>query len=557
MLSEMKTETGEISGKFSEKRELVLSFLWLFIPVSLLLGAIFYAFSQQTHKYELQTALIREEAALSNASQMTSLLFTQKLSDLLVLAEGEVLKEYLHDESKRNWIKLAREFSAFARRKPKYRQLRYLDNQGMEILRINNRDGEPEIVPRFELQDKSDRYYFKESIRLAQGSIYISPLDLNVENGSIEQPHKPTIRFATPVIDGYGVKRGILIINYNPDDLLLRINEIFSARLGKAMMLNSDGYWLLGASEEKLWGFMYGREETFATDYPEVWSAIAATDKGSLFTDKGLFVFQKTFPLNMHKQGTLENLTLDDMPAAVNENGAKRYWIYLTHISKDKIDDLTLKRLFIAAVTYLLLFAMTAVISLFFARNTVQKKLAYLQLQLFATTDALTGLANRRELEKVALREFRRAQRFKRDLSIMMLDLDHFKQINDNYNHTIGDQVLRHVAGILNGVIRGQDFLVRFGGEEFLILLPETHVKGTKLLAARICRLVEDSAYENDNLRIPVTISIGVSAFDAADKTPNDLIVRADQALYQAKREGRNRVVLFAKAEAINADTSI
>jgi hypothetical protein len=472
---EAETETITV---FSEKRELLISFLWLFIPVSLLLGGIFFAFSNQTQKYELQTALIREESALHSASQLTSLIFVQKLSDLFVLAEGEVLKNYLHDESLKNWIRVAREFSLFARRKPQYMQLRYLNDQGMEVIRINNRYGEQQIVPRYELQDKKSRYYFKEAIKLEQGAIYISPLDLNIEKGVIEQPTQPTIRFATPVVDGYGVKRGVLIINYNPEEFLQRIKEIFATKMGQAVMLNSQGYWLLGRPEEQLWGFMYGRDETYENQHPDVWSAMTSSDKGSFYNDDGLFVFQKTYPLDLSRQGTVENLPLNEMPGQASRRMGERYWIYVSHISKEKIDDLTLKRLLVASATYLLLFLVTAVISLFFARNAVQKKLAYRQLKQHATTDALTGLANRRELEKVGAREFRRAQRFDRQLSVMMLDLDHFKSINDTYNHTIGDQVLRHVASILSEIIRGQDMLFRYGGEEFLLLLPETHEMG-------------------------------------------------------------------------------
>jgi diguanylate cyclase (GGDEF)-like protein len=539
-------ETGAESLKaFSKKRELLLSFLWLFMPVSLLLGGIFFAFSNQTQKFELQTALIREESALHSASQLTSLIFVQKLSDLFVLAEGEVLKNYLHDKSLKNWIRVAREFALFARRKPQYMQLRYLDGQGKEVVRINNRYGEQQIVPRNQLQDKSSRYYFKEVIKLDQGAIYISPLDLNVEKGVIELPAKPTVRFATPVVDGYGVTRGVLIINYDPAEFLQRIKEILTSRLGHAVMLNSDGYWLLGKPEEQLWGFMYGKQETFESEHPDVWSAMGSSDKGSFYTDDGLFVFQKTYPLDLSRQGTLENLQFKDLPEQAPRPIGGRYWIYVSHISKDKIDDLSLKRILVASVTYLLLFIVTAVISLFFARNAVQKKLAYQQLKQYATTDALTGLANRRELDKVGMREFRRAQRFDRQLSVMMLDLDHFKAINDTYNHTMGDEVLCHVVSILNEFIRGQDILFRYGGEEFLLLLPESHEKGAKQLASRICTIVADSAYENEHLRIPVTISIGVSAIHDDDESFQDILVRADQALYQAKRSGRNRVVVY------------
>ncbi|MET0090841.1 MAG: diguanylate cyclase [Candidatus Thiodiazotropha sp.] len=528
--------------RFSARREMVVSFLWLFLPVSLLLAGIFFAFSNQTEKYELQTTLIREESAMHSASELTSLVFVQKLSDLFVLAEGEILKTYLHDRSLANWIRVAREFSLFARRKPKYQQLRLINLQGKEEIRVNNQPEGQEIVPRNALQDKSGRYYFEESVKLEQGEIYVSPLDLNVENGMVEQPIRPTIRFATPVVDGYGVKQGVLVINYTPDEYLARIEEIFKDRQGQSVMLNSEGYWLLGVPEEQRWGFMYGREDTFAKRWPKVWAAIDSTDKGSFISDDGVFVFQKSFPVNLARQGTLENLEADE--SLVPGESSRLYWIFLSHISRDTIKELTAKRSLIGFVTYLLLFIVTAVISLFFARNSVQKKQAYLRLQQFATTDPLTGLANRREFEAVARREFLRAQRFQRDFSFMMLDLDHFKRINDTYGHGIGDEVLKHVVDICDEAIRSQDFLARYGGEEFVVLLPETDLAGAYQLGVRVCQWVADRPFVSEDIRITTTVSIGVSSIHVTDEQVTDILRRADNALYEAKRSGRNCVVI-------------
>ncbi|MES9853643.1 MAG: diguanylate cyclase [Candidatus Thiodiazotropha sp. L084R] len=538
-----REEEIDKQNHFSVKRELVISFLWLFVPVLIILTSIFYVFSSQTEKYELQAAMIREESALNNASQLTSLIFVQKLSDLFVLAEGEVLRKYLHNENQKNWVSVVREFSLFARRKPKYMQIRYLNDQGIEVIRVNNLNGQVEIVPRHELQNKRDRYYFKEAIKLDQGAIYISPLDLNVEGGVIDQPIRPTIRFATTVVDGYGVKRGILIINYDPNEILHRIEEIFTGLMGQGVMLNSDGYWLLSKSEEQLWGFMYGRGETFIRAHPDVWSAIQSMENGSFYSDEGLFVFQKTYPLDLTKQGTLENIEILKEPD-LNRLG-KRHWIYLSHIPKSKLDEMALRRLFMVTIAYVLLFIVSGLISLFVARNSVQKKLAYLKLKQFASTDALTGLANRRELEVAGMREFHRAKRFNRKLSMLMVDLDHFKVINDTHNHITGDEVLRHVVKSLNDVIRGQDILVRYGGDEFLLLLPETDEKGALILASSIRKMVADDVYEREHPRVSITVSIGVSSIDGEDKSYHDIVVRADQALYQAKRTGRNKVVLY------------
>ncbi|MEW7974815.1 MAG: sensor domain-containing diguanylate cyclase [Candidatus Thiodiazotropha endolucinida] len=542
---------GEVEENgFSEHKELILSFLMLFIPASLLLALIFYAFSTQTEKYELQTTLIREEAALNSASELTSLLFEQKLSDLMVLAEGEVLRSYIHDPSLKHWIRVAREFSLFARRKPKYFQLRYIDNSGMEVIRINSDDNVQEIVPQSEMQNKADRYYFKEAMKLALGEIYISPLDLNVERGVIEQPVKPTVRFATPVSDGYGRKRGIVIINYTPNELLQRIADNFETLRGNAVMLNSQGHWLQGVPEEQLWGFMYGRDETFATQKPDVWAAVTSSEKGSFFTDDGVYIFKRAYPLVRNRLGTLENVdeTIVPSPSRVE----KRYWIFLSHISNSLIEDLTAKRMIVATITYLLLFLVAGVISVLFAKNSVQKKQAFRKLQQYATTDDLTGLANRRELDKVALREFKRATRFTRHLSVLMLDLDHFKAINDTYGHNIGDSVLRHVADICVGSIRGQDFMARYGGEEFTILLPETNIENSSNLAQRICDQIAAMPYQEGQQLISITVSVGASEIEDGDIDFNDLLNRSDKALYEAKKRGRNQVVISTAGEFIS-----
>lgn len=530
------------SSALSEKKELLFSFLRVFVPASLLIAAIFHAFSIQTEKYELQTILIREESALHSAGELTSLLFEQKLSDLLVLAEGETLRNHLHDGNMQNWVRLAREFSLFARRKPKYSQIRYIDSRGKEVIRINNADGEVEIVPKSGLQNKSSRYYFQEAIALEQGEIYISPLDLNVEHGVIEQPIKPTIRFATPVFDGYGEKRGILVINYTPSELLQRIADIFKSVLGEAVMLNQDGYWLMGAPQEQLWGFMYGKDMTFAKQRPDVWTAISASESGRFSSDEGVFIFQKAYPLNRAGLGTLENITPN--PTVADRFEGDRYWIYLSHISKALIDQLTAKRAFISTVTYGLLFVVTGFISAFFARNAVQKKQALRKLREHAVTDELTGVANRRELQTIGEKEFKRARRFSRSLCVMMLDLDHFKRINDNFGHAVGDQVLKQIAGICQGHIRGQDLLTRYGGEEFVILLPETDSEGARQLAERICYDVSIQPFEAAPGTIKMTVSIGLSEMAASDADYTDIIQRADAAMYTAKKLGRNQVVV-------------
>lgn len=522
------------------KKVLIRSFLVLFIPTSLLLSIIFYAFTQLTKEHELQTILIRHTAALKSASEVTSLFLDQKLSDLLVLAEGEILRKFLHDGSMKNWVHLSREFALFARRKPRYVQIRFIDSTGLERVRINNSLGRQTIVPKSEMQDKSHRYYFGKAFRLSQSEVYISPLDLNVENGEIVKPFEPTIRFATPVFDGYGAKRGIIIINYVPKELLNRISELFTPMLGHTVLLNPQGYWLMGEPEDKLWGFMFNNKQTFANEYPDVWSAISNSDSGSFVTSKGMFIFRKVQLLNRENLGTVENLNLSE--SAQTTLFDDPYWVLVSQISNEKIDELTANRALISSFTYLALFLLTGFISYFFARTAVQKRIAYLKLQESAVTDDLTGAANRRELNKIGKQEFLRAERFQRPLSIMMLDLDHFKRVNDSFGHNIGDQVLKHVTSICQAAIREQDFLARFGGEEFVILMPETDAQGAKQLAHRICIDIREKPLHHEDIEISITVSIGISTFNLGDPDYRQILLRADNALYLAKTRGRNRI---------------
>ena len=159
-------------------------------------------------------------------------------------------------------------------------------------------------------------------------------------------------------------------------------------------------------------------------------------------------------------------------------------------------------------------------------------------LQVQAITDSLTGLYNHRQvLEKLQL-EIARANRYQQDLTIMMLDIDHFKSINDEFGHQVGDVVLVEVAQIIKRNLRNIDIAGRYGGEEFLIILPQTNLKNGKQVAERIRRQVEIEGFEDR--KEGITVSIGISQHQGEEMV--DYIERADQLLYRAKRKGRNRI---------------
>lgn len=160
-------------------------------------------------------------------------------------------------------------------------------------------------------------------------------------------------------------------------------------------------------------------------------------------------------------------------------------------------------------------------------------------------TDPLTGAGNRRHLDERFVLEVDRAQRYDKQLSVVIADLDHFKAINDTYGHNAGDEVLKAVAAVIRGSMRATDIMARFGGEEFVLLLPETGRVGAELLAERIRRALELQPV--GGLAQPVTASFGV-AIARASESAKDVLKRADEALYQAKHAGRNRVVVAEAA---------
>ena len=166
----------------------------------------------------------------------------------------------------------------------------------------------------------------------------------------------------------------------------------------------------------------------------------------------------------------------------------------------------------------------------------------FAEVERLATTDGLTGLFNRRHFFTLAVRELAFARRRSSPLAAIMLDIDHFKQINDRYGHPVGDEVIATVARRLSATARTTDVICRYGGEEFTILLPDTDDEGAGTLAERLRASVSDRPIETKAGLLPVTISVGVSGLDGADGSVGDLLGRADEALYQAKRDGRNRV---------------
>jgi len=164
------------------------------------------------------------------------------------------------------------------------------------------------------------------------------------------------------------------------------------------------------------------------------------------------------------------------------------------------------------------------------------------EIYRLTTIDGLTQIFNKRYFLETLEREIARSQRYRRALSLVMFDIDHFKKINDSFGHLAGDYVLKHLASTVKTKIRREDLFARYGGEEFAIVLPEIDGGNSRAFAEKIRQIVEKEDFRFENARIQVTISMGVGSIDDELNDAATLIKRADDRLYEAKTSGRNRV---------------
>ena len=172
------------------------------------------------------------------------------------------------------------------------------------------------------------------------------------------------------------------------------------------------------------------------------------------------------------------------------------------------------------------------------------------EIELLSKTDSLTSLWNRRYLEENLASEFKRAKRYKHELSIMIIDLDHFKNINDTYGHLAGDEVLRQISARIKESQRETDFIGRYGGEEIVVILPDTTLEMSSVVANTIREIIAEKPVEFEGTSIPVTTSIGISSLRENHSEYPLIFAEADEALYNAKQLGRNRVEVFKAKSA-------
>ncbi len=479
-----------------------------------------------------------EQANLDQQEILISKTFETITSDLKILAMQNELEMFLATGDNHFRELAGREYLNFIRHKGLYDQIRYLDEHGMEIFRVNYNSGNPSIVPREQLQNKKQRPYFFKTLALKKGAIYVSPFDLNFEHGEVEVPLKPVIRFATPVFDDQRGKRGIVILNYLGAALIEALRESGRISDGNTLLLNADGFWLCAVDPNDEWGFVLRERKdcNFANEFPAEWEKISKTDFSQFVNPNGMFTSRTIFPLFETRKNKKSASRAEKQKPEMRD----RHWKLVSYISFDalhKANSVLLKELLMIGV--ILLFSSLVPVWMI-AKRLVRRQTSQEELFYSANYDEVTGLLKRTPFIEKLGDTYEESRRYQRKFALLFIDLDDFKSVNDNFGHDTGDKFLKETSRRLVASIRQSDTVGRMGGDEFVVLLTEIdQPHDVRVVAEKIIKkLSTPHIISNQSIRLGV--SIGICHFPQHKDAPDILLKKADAAMYEAKKAGKN-----------------
>lgn len=519
-------------------------FLLVFLPAALIIGLGAWYLRQAENELSMVSLQSAQELAVGLGANALTRHLDSVNRDLRYIANQEPLRVLLNAESPDALGYLTRDLIAFSEAARFYDQIRWIDETGQERVRVDRVGGTAGEVPAERLQNKGTRYFFTDTMALNPGQVFVSPLDLNIEGDAIEVPYKPTLRFATPVFDASGRRRGIVILNYLGRTMLKEFAAAAESLSHDISLVNGDGYWLKASDPADEWGFMFDRPLTLANRYPDVWLRMRAADSGRLRTGTGLWTWRTLHPLRAGEiSSTGVAAAAGPSQGRVSHDGY--IWKAISRVPPEQLTALGAATAIRYGIIAGGLMGLLAVLSWLLASTLDDRARARELLQRLATTDGLTGVANRRYFMDQLKQYWSGFQRHPPlPVGIVMMDLDHFKAINDGDGHAAGDMVLQHFGRILRASLRDTDTAGRIGGEEFCVLLRGCDLEGVRDYAERIRHQLETDPVFLGETQLAVTVSCGGAVFLSSDTIPAAAIRRADAALYRAKAAGRNRVEL-------------
>ncbi len=606
--------------------KIYLKNILLFLIFGVLIASV-TTYINYEYKYNEVVKVINKSAEdnYNKISSYSETLIENGEYSLSSIQKNDIFIDYLLNNSdKKNVISL---FLNSINNNKNFFQLRYLDKNGQEVIRVN-RDNKQDIVyvtKNSDLQNKADRYYFKETILNSNKLFWYSKFDLNVENNIIEKPYKPTFRVSKNIYYK-GNFYGILIVNIDMSKLDKFIKSFSNFEIS---MIDKEGNYLLSSDDNKQWSRYLNKNYNFKNDYPyelnnhtENYTHIHSMESifqnideikiilkvNKQFVNKlsnenlvyiysvaliifvsaiiiGLVIsvptsklyidYNKVYQKNLRYMDTIDKyvitMDIDKNKKIINvsralcdisgykkeeligkspsifksgdleENVYKEMWNKITNglIWDGDFHNLTKHKEYFWIHSTILpnyndqnnIVSYTSISEDITDKKTIEK---------LSQTDTLTQMYNRMVIDNNLEREYNRFLRSKAIFSLILIDIDKFKLVNDNYGHLTGDKVLVKFANILKEQCRKTDIVGRWGGEEFMIICTDTNIDGAFKAAENIRKITEN--YEFDIVK-KCTVSLGVSQIKEDDDI-NSFLKRVDDNLYKAKSDGRNRTVV-------------
>ena len=465
-------------------------------------------------------------------------IFETTISDLKFLASQNELKILIGSDSDQARNLAEQEYLNFIRYKNIYDQVRFVDQQGQEVVHVYYNKGQPFVVPRDQLENKKDQPYFQKGMALERGDVYVSPMSLIFENGKVEIPLKPVIRFAMPVFDDQLSKRGLVILNYLGAKLIDSLRESGSFSRGNTYLLDADGYWLCALDPNHEWGSLLEERKhcNFAKQFPLEWDKISHADFVQFTNLNGMFTARTFFPsleVLKKKAGRAQSQRQD-------EESYIYHWKLISHVPFEtlhKNTSILLKEFLWVGI--ILFFSSLAPIWMI-AKRMETRKTRHERMFFSANYDEVTGLLKRTPFVEKLGDTYEGSLRYQRKFALLFIDLDDFKLVNDTYGHLEGDKVLKEAARRLIVSIRKSDTVGRMGGDEFAVLLPVIeHPKDAETVAKKFLKELSVPFFAAHH-HVQLGASIGICHFPRHKDPPELLLKKADEAMYVAKRSGKN-----------------
>ena len=524
--------------KLLKDKKLLLYFIRIFLCVFFLLiiGVGLFQWSQMKLK---QSSIIDEQQSIVDfASQIVKSNIEYLISGLQYISKSFDLSLY---NTKLESIE--KDFINFCDSQQLYDQIRFIDVTGKELIRINYSKYGSYVVPQTEMQQKEKRYYFTETLKLKKDQIYLSRLDLNIEQGKIEEPIKPMLRISTPYYDKDGILQGVIVLNYLANDMLANIDALAkSCGYANMMLLNQNSDWLLnGYDKSTEWKFMYGISDDFATKYYDIWVKIINNESGSVLSDKGLFTYKHFSP----KKNFLQN----------DVKSKDESYYFVTYVSpKIKTEEQVL----FSATTFfnfvrmifsdLYLFAFVVLFSFIFAIFFTSQKKERQIVEFYSMYDPMTETLNRyagyKHIERLVEENKKHSQANGEEVFnsfIVYIDANGLKTINDTLGHYSGDEYIITIVQAIKKQIQNSEVIIRLGGDEFLIVFAHS----VEYSIETVCKnIIKDLNKINDTEHRKYVLSISYGIVPLLENI--DLSIQnAEEKMYELKKEIKKELVIL------------